>query len=377
MGMMISILFLIALISNGLIERALWILFFLILQYGIKKINSRKAIKYLIFGLVLGYSLVIMALPLFKPKIENENIATNYIENQNLAVILVFQDEPSRYNIPQLIKKETEELKIFKHLALPFNLFRQKLIYEKTSTSDIHYNKALQRRLNSYYENQYKFYSAYIYKEPYLEEILYKVMREGHGRIIVSPVMLTEERDYNQIQRIVQQINPQQYKIQVKATMPLWNSDDIAVSCVEWINGYIPDEKRNKVGILIRGSGYYEGMENNQYVKQEILFREKVKDGLLEEGYNEKQIRMSFNNENRIVRELNELMLKGVSDIYVFQGASLYDDPFDIYKIKRILDKVDKPQRVTLTYISGWQHEEGVYKEIRNRINLLTLQNWN
>lgn len=377
MGLLASILLIILLVAKGLFERILIVIFVALVLYIKKKIDGKKNAKLLIIGLLVGYLLGIMALPLFVHRTKTSYIATNYIKSDSLAVILVHQDEPSNYSFSSFLKKEIDSTKKWQYPTIPFRLFKEKLIYEGITIDDLNYNISLNHKLKDYFNDEVTFYSAYINKEPYIDEIFHMAMKAGHGKIIICPILLTESQGYNEIQNAIQRVNPQQYMISVKATMPMWDSENIARSCVEWFNGYISKEKRSRVGILMTGSRFYEGMETNQHVKQEMLFRAKVKDILIEEGYQVRQISQSFLDKKRITSEINELMLKGVSNIYVFQGASLYDNPLAVYNTKRIIDDIDKPEGVSIYYITGWQLEEGVYKELQKRIQLLIMQKWN
>ncbi|SCX89163.1 hypothetical protein [Alkaliphilus peptidifermentans] len=365
------------LITIGLVERFLWILAVLLgcIFFKNENIIKKSKINKVTLGIILGYFLTIVSLYLIQYKISSDYIAKNYLLNEKTAVILVFKGEPPTYDLPTILKNEFDYLSKYQYLNLPFRLFKTKLTYEKVSSiSDSYYYTELKHLLQNEFTEEFKFYSSFINTRPYFEEVLNQAMVDGNGRIIISTVMLTDSNDFKKINEVVQRVNPIQHMRVVKNTNPLWDSDELSRGCVNWLNGYIEEDQRSNVGILILGEKYQAGLEEKNYIKQELLFREKVKDMLVQEGYNSRHVQHTFLDKRLVRNELEKLMNHAVKDIYIFQGTSLFEDINYKIEIEKILEGIDKPRGVEVHYITGWQLQDGVFNELNKRIKLLNMQ---
>ncbi|KAB3538602.1 hypothetical protein F8154_01535 [Alkaliphilus pronyensis] len=378
LALLITMGFCIGLVTNGILERIIWVLTSALAFIFLKDNRSgyRLKIKRIAIGVISGYLLFICILYFFQYKSEvNRYIAKNHIGNTNKAVILVHEGEPATYQLPVVLRNQLEASKGIKILTLPFKLFVAKLNYEGySSSSNNSFYTELKHSLSNSFYNRFTFYNSFLNQKPYFNEVLIKAMSDGNGEILVCPIILTEAHNLKEINDHVQKINPMQYKIAVKSTNALWDSDELATECISWLNGFIEKSQRSKAGILIIGEEYEEGKESNNYVKQGILFREKIKDLLVQEGYNSRHIKDCYLHRGLIINEMEALMAHAVKEIYVFQAASLYEDINYKRKIEGILKDIETPKEVDIHYITGWQYQNGIYNELFKRIKLLDMQ---
>ncbi|MCC5912543.1 MAG: hypothetical protein JJT76_19160 [Clostridiaceae bacterium] len=376
---LLTILFLFAMVTTGVIERILWVLvsILIILQYIKQKrtYRSRKEqCKKISIGILTGYILSIICLVHIQYHPQEIYVGRNYVPQDKSAIILVIKSEPPHYDMPLIVKNHRDHSSFWTHSILPFTLFRDKLNYEKIDGGlNYNYGRRLQYHLNKKFQETFTVYIAYSHTKPYLDEVINLAMAEGNQRIILTPVFLTESKDFKAIENKVTQINPSQYKIDIKTTKPLWDSEAVATSFVEQVNHFNSSSRKENIGVILVGKEVKKAHGDSIHIKQDLLFRDKVKDFLVVDGYNKNKIRLTSFDKKNIVHEAQALMEYGVGEIIVVPtSTSLQKIKYKII-LERAINSIKTPYAVRVYTIDPWNFNDYVIEELLNRIELLNL----
>lgn len=371
-------LIIMTLVLKGIFQRIFLFGAFLMLvgvMSGWKK-GSYSLKKIILCGLS-AYLLGIIALLLLQHNIKHEKLAVNYLENNQTAVILLYEGEPATYQLPYVTRNLIQSNRPWELPLLPLQLFRQKLLYESTnSLENAYYTNNFKQKLTNILGNGYTVYTGYLNNTPYVEEVIQQAMEEGNGRLIISPVLLSESHSLKRIYQGILSVNPQQYRVKIKNTNPLWDSEALARSFVERILQQIDYRYKSRIGVLLVGGDHQKGMETQLHVKQEILFQEKVRDILLIEGFDAQQVRRSLLNKKDIHYEMDLLMEQGVRQILIMQVSPSGEGVEMRHKLEKIIDQRDNDLGVEIGHVSGWRYNDQLLLELAKRIELINLQKW-
>ncbi|AOY77439.1 hypothetical protein [Clostridium formicaceticum] len=369
-----------ALITKGMVERGLLGFFFLLI--GIQYIKNKKNVhqskinyKNIFMGAACGYLIIIVSLIYFRYIPKANYIATNYVSNQKTAIILVFQGEPTTYNTSLATKNFIENNSFWKVSILPFILFKEKLTYEKIEVAaSVHdSSRRFVNQLREELGEDYNIYPAYLANTPYLIETIDRAVQEGNQRIIVSPFLLTECRDFIGIVNQVKRLNLQQYNVEPRMVEALWNSEFIAKSFVnQTIQSTVSPHKQN-VGILLIGPSVEKREVSFPHIKQDILFREKIKDYLIKEGYNNNKIKLTFLQKRDIHAAIEGLMEYGVGEIILFLATTDLQQMRHYLTVEKIIEGLEVPYSVNIHKVDPWRFNDAIAKELCRRILLRNL----
>ncbi|AKL95637.1 protoheme ferro-lyase [Clostridium aceticum] len=374
---LLTFIFTFALITKGMVERILLSICFVSLGiYFIKNKNNvykdKTNCKSLLKGIIFSYLIVIILLLYFQYSPKEGYIVTNYVSNTKTAVILVFQGEPTTYNIPLATKNFMQKHSWWKTPILPFALFKEKLSYEKVDVAaSVHYNnERLIYQLKEELGGDYNVYAGYSANTPYLIESINQALEEGNQYIIISPVLLTECKDFTAITNQVKQLNLQQYRVEPQMIEALWNSEAIAKSFVKQINDFTTNVHRQNTGIVLIGS---EMEESLPHIKQDVLFRERVKDYLIKEGYNNNKIELTFLHKKSIVDAIEGLMVYGVGEIILLSTTTEAYQMHNYLTVEKVLEGLEPPYGVKIHRVNPWKFNDAIVKELSRRILLKNL----
>ncbi|SDK40114.1 hypothetical protein [Natronincola ferrireducens] len=375
----ITIIFTLALILNGVIERTLWVistglLSMTFITYKKNQYSHKNNYKTVVMAIVLGYILTIGLLLGFQYSLEEIYIGRNYVPNNKTAIVVVFQGEPSTYNIPLAIKNVRQYNSLWSRMFLPFHLFKQKLNYEKIEGfSYIYQGTRLKHQLREALNEENNFYVAYLYDKPYLSDTINDVILEGNQKIIIAPVLLSETQDFINIQNKINKLNLQQYRIEVKNTGVLWNSELMAKSFVDQINHFKHSPHKHNIGIILIGEELKKGQENSPDIKQDLLFREKIREFLIRDGYNNNKISLTFFNKKNIHDEIHRLMEYGVGEIMLVPTSTTLQQISHQLILQQLPSNIEAPYTVMIHGIDPWSFNDTLGRELINRIHLLSL----
>ncbi|MBM7614601.1 CbiX/SirB N-terminal domain-containing protein [Alkaliphilus hydrothermalis] len=374
--LMISIL--LGMICGGNIDKLFLILSgFLLYRYCFYKGQMWKdKYKQYLIGLLTGYLLVIVLILCLQYRVQDKDIAINYVENQKTAIVLVLEGEPATYNLPMAIKNFRQKNKL-SFINLPFQLYKNKYNYSKISSINTdYYYDYFEEEIKKEMEYQYPIYIAYLYNRPYMKEVLQEAIQEGNDKLMIVPVLLSESKSFQLMNEVIKEVNPLQYKVKIKNSFPLWDSEALAQSFVDKISQQVNVKEKSRVGILLVGEHDLKDINSNQNIKQEILFKEKVKDLLIKEGYSEPQIRLTPLKAKEIHMQLERLFEYGIKEVVVMQVSSATENIENRMIISQAIDDAEVPQYVSINFSSGWLYNDTLILELVRRIQLLNIQNW-
>ncbi|SES64436.1 ferrochelatase [Natronincola peptidivorans] len=376
-SMFLTIVVLIAFITNGLLERIFWItgaILVGVLFKEYKQISKWNYWRNTFKGMILGYIVVMLLLMNLQHPIEEIYVGKNYVPTNKSAIVLIFSGEPSTYDISLASRNYTNNMKLWEILWMPLKLFREKISYEKANTQwEEYFSSRLKRLMEEELGDKYNVYNAYVSKTPYLQETMNRIIRDGNQKIIFCPMFLTESTDYINLQEEIKRINLQQYRTEVYITQPLWNSDTIARSFASEINKSKASEHKYNIGILLVGEEITKSNYNFPYIKQDLLFREKVKDLLVRDGYNNNKIRLTAFNKRNVKDEIEKLMEYGVAEIILVPSTTSLHSIANQLKMEKIIKSIETPYTVEVYSLNPWIYNDDIARELLNRIQLLNL----
>ena len=334
--------------------------------------ERRKGLKQIFSSVFLGYALIFGLLFNFRYKINlQEPIVRS--TNESTAIVLLIEEEPEAFFLPIAINNAFEEFKGYKRPLIPFRLLRDKISYEglsfKTSSQN---TSVLQQQYKSLLGEGYRLYITYTKKPPFFMEGVYEAIGDGNKKIIVAPNLITENNIYETIKEELKAINTSKYQIITKDTSTLWNSDTIALLYVSKINQATDKIKQQNVGVVFLKNDIANEDNLVTALQQEILFSEKIKSLLIEEGYLNYLIQEAAFNRRDIDRCIDRLMEYGVTDVLLINGSSFYHSINQQLELERIIKHIDEPAiRIKTIDINAYDPE--VIYEIVKRINLLNI----
>lgn len=351
------------------------------LKYWFKKGTSKKELVILLTVVVITFVLTTFFLFTQRYKINDKHIYSNK-ENNYIAVLLVYNGESPKYDISLELNNIKLREKTTEMFLSPFLLNERKNNYENIGKSQ-HKEKTQQIaiKLQSLLQQNNKVYIGYLYDEKYIEETLIDIVNDGHHKIIVAPIFLTEDENYSMLKKRIDKMNLFNRNIQIRYTKPLWDNETIVKSYLRKINKNINDNKILDTGIVMIGQGergYDEGMFIAS-IKQNIMFQKKVKDYLVDIlSFPKEKIRLGWDRyiDPAYTQEVKALLEYGVGEI-----LCIYIDPQTTYiENNIILEKlkadIDLPEGVKIKIIDGFLDSYDFVYEIRNGIQVEMLKTW-
>ncbi|WP_231701892.1 ferrochelatase [Crassaminicella thermophila] len=239
-------------VSFGMLERFSIIMITLFIYTYIRNIKkiTMKCHCTVFTGIVLGIILCSYILFFFEYKNDIKKEPSTISKNENTAVLLLFDGEPERYDLPVLLKNMHTNDNLKNRIYIPFRLYQYKRAYEHIGIS--RYNdisKNLREKLLKHLDEGYDVYVAYLNNKPYYKEIIYeKIIKENYSKVIVAPIFLTESKAYKRAVYDLEMENLYASNGMLKFMSPLWDSEKTAKSIVKQVCKI--NSKKNEVGIV-------------------------------------------------------------------------------------------------------------------------------
>ncbi|ABR49043.1 hypothetical protein Amet_2893 [Alkaliphilus metalliredigens QYMF] len=380
-----SIMIMLAFISIGIWERLLWVSSGIYIWNQLKhlKKQSIKQMQILLGGIVMGYIVMMILLGIWQYSIEVQHSVevrhpmVHHVPSENVGVILLFEGESATYELPVVLRKIREEEGLLSQAFLPLHLFREKIRYEKVERgSHVIQSQKIQGKLKEQISSEHNLYVSYQNHPPFFEEVVFEAIKLGHSKLLIVPVILSENEGFLQTTDFVRNLNLMQEGIQIKTTYPLWDSDLMAQSFLQQVLNQTQSQRQDNIGVILLGEELGQGREGLQYVKQDLLFRQKVKDLMINEGFQLGRIRFSGLDGKHIEREMEKLMTYGVREMVILQTAHLDDEGTSRLVVEKASKKAQVPYTVNIRHIIGFEGNEFLVRELQQRIHLVTLQSW-
>ncbi len=377
------------LISDYNIEKVFLILAFIIIILFIKSYDVLSEIKnrhnFFIIIIIVLVSYTISLLYTFTKSYDMN--FENYHQKRNdesKAVLLVYEGESQRYDYSILLRNIRLTHDIKDDIIAPIKLYRFKKQYYDIGKSD-YTKKAINMsiRVNNVLASDYKVYFAFLKSKCYIEERLLQIINKGYNKIIVVPVLLTNGNKFNHLRTRVDKLKLYKSNIQIRYTEPLWDSEEIVHSYLNKLLNEINDTSTiddTSVVLILNGEKERQFRINDKSAKQSLMFANKIKDKLIKEiGFNKMKVKISWNNYLKpnyltIVKNMFEY---GVGKILCISINPTITDLENSNIYKNINEKIDIPEGVSIKVVNGFILDDNMIDELKERIEYVSIQNWN
>lgn len=345
------------------------------------KDKSLKSLWIILLTIIIIYMFSVFFVLSQKYELNLKNNNTNN-ENDDIAVMLVYQGENPMYDM----KLETNNIilkdSIINKLGMPFSLYSTKLEYKDIGKSNYREEtKKIQARLQKLLPKENKVYIGYLYDKKYVEEKLIDIVNDGYHKIIVVPIFLTEGKYLNILKDRIEKMKLFNLNIKIKYTEPLWFGENIVDCYLGKINNYVNEDKLLDTGIVLIGQGEKE-YKNDKFIKsikQNIMFRKKIKDELVNNLNLEKdKVKLAWLDyiEPNYIKVASSLLEYGVGEIICIciKPQVTYVDNNKI--VKALESKMELPEGVKIKLIDGFLYDTKFIYELRNKIQVEKLKTW-
>ncbi|MGO1819722.1 MAG: hypothetical protein ACTH0S_08555 [Senegalia sp. (in: firmicutes)] len=346
--------------------------------YNLIKKNIKLSLKKTIVIFIFIYCLFFIVLFSNRYQMPTKIYNPNKINNDT-AVLLVYSGENTMYSfkkeISNILLRNNKREMIF----YPYKLYKVKSIYKKIGKSKYKYEtRNIEKNLSLIIKDDYKSYLTYLYDNNYLEKEILKIVKDGYQKIIVVPMFLNDDYNIINLKNRVEKMNLYNFGIEYKYTDTFWESETLIDSYVKNLKVNLNDI--NKVGINLVGIAKdIKEKNNSNAIKQNILFRNKIKERLVEElGIDSSLVKLSWYNElnPNFISKNTELFEYGISQLIILPTDPELSDliKYNIHK-KTIKDK-ELPESLKVKVIDGFINDNNIIKEIIKKIEYVDIQNW-
>ncbi len=217
-----------------------------------------------------------------------------------------------------------------------------------------------------------RFYQAFLDSSPRPDEATIQAINEGASKLIVMPVFLTDSSHTIGGRAQVESIEAEKYGVEVCFARPLWDTQPLQQMFVVRANAHLNGADKSKVGILLVGHGQpddWDAIYPTQ-TEQENLFRQQVRERLIQAGYEADQIIlawMEFKHPN-VVEGVKQLLAQEIEMIMYFSASISADAIHSDIQVPREVAHAGAPPQVKLVNMGAWGNSPYVIEAIRQRI---------
>ncbi len=324
-------------------------------------------IKYKKFfgGLLLSFVIINIAInTIIKDDIDLKNIEIGEQQDETV-VMLLYDGEDRNYNFRERANEIYFEKGYKSYLTNTYDLLKYKSYYEKLGSSefkDVTYDISVE--LRDKLGGNYKVVNTYMYTKPYFENVLQEILSIGYRNIIICPMFITEGKDYEVFKDRLNEMKLSKYGINVKLTDVFYKSNSLAKL---YKNEIVESVSENtSAGVLLIG------LEDENNLEQDIIFREKIKYYIEKEKNNEIQIKMPLleNNKDDIIKSGEELLEFGIDIWHVIIPTCTIDNMHNKNLVESILNELDASQ-VRFHYIDPKDKVKILAEEVYTQITLM------
>ena len=355
-----------SLILNGYMENIFIVLATLIFY---KLIIVDRNYKYMAYGIIIAFIGVnIITVSVFRNKITTQEISP--LEKQEeTVVLLVSEGESKTYDLKERASEIYFEKGILSYITAIKDLYTYKMYYEKLGSSNFkNDSEYIASNLREKLGSNYKVVNSYLYSSPYFENSIEDIISNGYKNIIICPMFMTEGEDFNVLIKRYEKLNLSTYNLnKIEVLDTFYKSNNLALLYKDEILKNITTKNKD-IGVLLVG------FQNENNLEQDILFREKIRDYILQDEKNRYiQIKLPLleNNKKDIIKCGDELLEYGIDGLYIVLPTSIIDSIYTKNLVDSILDELDMGN-TKLYYIDTDKKYDLIVEEIFNRISLLS-----
>jgi len=247
-----------------------------------------------------------------------------------------------------------------------YRLNKYKKVYENLGSSDFeHISYEIANGLRSKLDDDYIVINSYLYTKPYFENTLQDLISKGYKDIIISPMFITEGTDYKVFKNRLNKMELVKYDVNINTTDVFYKSNNLAKGYKDEVLKNIRNKDMD-VGVLLVG------LNNENDLEQDILFREKIKEYILNEKKDNIQIKLPLleNNKKDIIKAGEELLEYGIDALYLVMPTSTIETSYIRYLAEHVLQGINT-SATKFYYIGPLDEAHIIIEELYTKITLL------
>lgn len=300
-------------------------------------IYYEKNYKSLFIGVLLSFFIINISIVFFiKDDIKVKSVEHGDTQDETL-VMLVYDGESKKYNLRERSNEIYFDQGYKSYVTSIYNLHKYKDYYNNLGTSEFKdtahkVSSGLRAKLGY----KYKVVDSYMYTKPYFENMVQEVVELGYKNIIICPMFITEGKDFSIFNERLKNMKLNKYGVNVKLTDVFYKSNNLAKSYTNEILGSIKNEDVDSGVLLI-------GLEDENNLEQDIIFREKIKYYIEKEKNTEIQIKLPLleNNKDDIIKSGEQLLEFGIDILHVVIPTCTIDNMYNKNLVESILKELD------------------------------------
>jgi hypothetical protein len=327
-----------------------------------------KDTKNIVVGFIIAYFILNITITGFmRDKIDIGNIETDFDEPQNkTAVVLLYEGEDETYHLKERASEIYQTTGYSSYLDMIVRLNKYKKVYESLGSSNFkHTSYEIAEGLRHKLDDDYIVINSYLYTKPYFENTLEDLISKGYKDIVICPMFMTEGTDYKVFKSRLDKMEVARYEVSVKTTDVFYKSNTLAKGYKDEVLKNIRDKDMD-VGVLLVG------LNNENNLEQDVLFREKIKEYILNEKKDNIQIKLPLleNNKKDIIKSGEELLEYGIDALYLVMPTSTIETSYIRYLAEHVLQKINISD-TKFYYIGPLNEEHIIIEELYTKITLL------
>lgn len=327
----------------------------------------KNGYKKFICGVLIGFFITNTGIILFvKDDIKSTVLEVDELHKNETVVLLLYDGEDRNYNLSERANEIYFEQGYKSYLTSLYNLNKYKGYYEKLGSSDFKDTaNDIAVGLRGKLGNDYKVVNTYMYTKPYFENTLKEVISQGYKDVVLCPMFITEGKDFEVFNKRLQAMELSKYGINLEITDVFYKSNNLAKSYKNEILGNIEDEDIDAGVLLI-------GLEDENNLEQDIIFREKIKYYIEKEKNAKIQIKLPLleNNKNDIIKSGEQLLEFGIDVLHVVIPTCTIDNMYNKNLVESILQELEGSE-VKFHYIYPKDKVKILVEEIYTQISLI------
>ena len=297
------------------------------------------------------------------------------------AVIYFTHGEPPAYSAMPWIETFHElDADGVSFIPAPFRaFFLNNLRSEYLMIGGSYHNKEHQQMIKSLEDSMpeqkakgTRFYLAFLDSDPRPDAMAIQALNEGASKMVIAPVFLTISSHTKAGQEMIEALELERYGVDVSMAEPLWNSPSLKQMFVTRSNLHLGGTDKTKVGILLVGHGQPDDWDKiyASQTEQENLFREDVRQLLIQDGYEPEMIKLAWMEfkEPKIGGAVKELLSNGASKIFVFPASISASSIHSDIQIPLEAQKAGVPKSIEVINMGAWGNDPLVIQAIREKI---------
>ena len=360
----LSICLYFSLIFNGYAEN-IFIILATLLFYKIVLVE--KEYKIILPSLIICFiGINMLCISGFRDHIKIKEVQTLEREEETV-VLLVSEGEAKNYNIVERCTEIYYDKGVSAYFTAIKDLYEYQSYYDKFGSSDFKEEaENIATKLRNKLGKDYKVVNTYMYSKPYFEKGIEDIISNGYKNIIICPMFMTDGVDYETFIKRYEKLKLSTYGMdEIKILDTFYQSNNLAMmykdEILKDINSFGYD-----AGILLIG------LENENNIEQDILFREKIKNYIvLEQKNNDIQIKLPLleNNKKDIIKAGEELLEYGIDSLYIVLPTFVIDNMYTKHLVESILEELNLGE-TKFYYVDPKTKENVIADEIYTKVKL-------